>query len=207
MIRGLARLRFAIAAAAIALGATGAVRADDRVMPPVPGWQTDAAQCAWHWRQGGGWGLWAETCQLGGATWQVAWNADQAAFVTRRGALDQGIAVQPLVLPEGAGMAALRAQWIETGALSADADCDWQTIAPQDAPPGRRFHILAPRDRSALAPTAMGEVPAPACGPYGASTHGLRYIMTDSHWPERAVFVDEGQERPLFDPMSITPLP
>jgi hypothetical protein len=35
----------------------------------------------------------------------------------------------------------------------------------------------------------------------------VRYFVTDLRWPDRAIFVEEGQERPLFDPSSITPLP
>lgn len=69
------------------------------------------------------------------------------------------------------------------------------------------FHVLAPIDPAALAPTLAGEVPDPVCGSYGASTHGVWYFITDLRWPDRAVLVEEGQERPLFDPASITLLP
>lgn len=66
--------------------------------------------------------------------------------------------------------------------------------------------IAALSQTLAFAPTATGEVPDPVCGIYGASTHGVRYFITDLRWPDRAIFVDEGQERPLFDPTSITAL-
>ena len=64
--------------------------------------------------------------------------------------------------------------------------------------------MLSPASPQALGPTAQGEVPEPLCGPYGASTHGVRYFIVDLRWPGLAVFVDEGQERPMFDPASIT---
>ena len=75
------------------------------------------------------------------------------------------------------------------------------------APRTIAFHILTPIDQAALSPTVSGDIPEPACGPYGASTHGVRYFVTDLRWPDRAIFVDEGQERPMFDPSSITALP
>jgi len=68
-------------------------------------------------------------------------------------------------------------------------------------------HVLAPIHPVALAPTAAGEVPDPVCGPYCASTPGVRYSLTDLRWPNRAIFVEEGQERPLFYPSGITVLP
>lgn len=52
--------------------------------------------------------------------------------------------------------------------------------------------------------TEQGEVPEPVCGAYGHSTHGVRYFITDLRWPELVIFVDEGQERPLFEPRSIS---
>lgn len=62
----------------------------------------------------------------------------------------------------------------------------------------------APSDPAALAPTPSGDIAEPVCGPYGAPTHGIRYFITDLRWLGRAVFVDEGPERPLSDPASIT---
>jgi hypothetical protein len=35
-------------------------------LPPMPDWQTDAARCAWEWREGGGIGLWTQTCAFNG---------------------------------------------------------------------------------------------------------------------------------------------
>lgn len=173
----------------------------------MPAWQTDAENCLWEWQEGGGFGLWAEACTLNGALWRVLWDADQAAFVTRQEDQVIAIAVQPWTLPDTTGLAALSAALIAAGHLDPEAACDWQPFAPRPAPRTMAFHILAPKDPGALAPTPQGEVPDPLCGPYGASTHGLRYFITDLRWPGSAVFVEEGQERPLFDPASITRLP
>jgi hypothetical protein len=176
-------------------------------LPPPPEWQTDAASCAWHWREGGGIGLWVENCDFNGRIWQVVWDADRAAFVTRNDEADLGIAVQSFAVPESEGIAALSGTLIAAEALAPDAACIWQAIALRPAPRTMAFHTLSPSDPTALAPTPSGEIPEPVCGPYGASTHGVRYFITDLRWPERAIFVEEGQERPLFDPASITVLP
>ena len=191
----------------IAAAMPGAGLANGSSLPPLPDWQTDAASCTWQWHQGGGIGIWAESCDFNGSIWQVVWDEDRAAFVMRNDDADMGIAVQNFALPEGDSIATLKQVLIAAGDLDADADCTWQAIALRPAPGSMTFHMLTPDDPAALAPTATGDVPEPVCGPYGTSTHGIRYFITDLRWPGRAIFVEKGQERPLFDPASITLLP
>ncbi|MBK5926891.1 hypothetical protein [Rhodobaculum claviforme] len=50
-------------------------------------------------------------------------------------------------------------------------------------------------------------VPDPPCGAWGMGTHGVRYALRHDAWPDRVVLVDEGQERPMFDPGSLRRLP
>lgn len=176
-------------------------------LPPIPDWQTDAANCSWKWHEGGGIGLWAETCNLNGTIWRMVWDDRHGAFVTRGGDIDMGISVQAFSLPDGMGMDALSDQLIAAGHLDTEAPCAWTTVPLREAPRTMSFRVLAPKDPTALAANSSGEIPVPICGRYGASTHGLRYFITDLRWPDRMVFVEEGQERPLFDPMSITLLP
>ncbi len=179
----------------------------DTTRPPMPGWHSDLEACVWHWREGGGIGLWAEICVFNGTVWQVRWDDERAAFVTRSGDGVMGVAVQGFTLPPGAGIAALSNTLIAADHLEAEAACAWQAIALRPAPPTMTFYVLTPTDPETLAPSAVGEVPDPVCGAYGVSTHGVRYFITDLRWPDHAIFVDEGQERPLFDPSSITRLP
>jgi hypothetical protein len=35
----------------------------------------------------------------------------------------------------------------------------------------------------------------------------MRYFLTDQRRPDRMIFIEDGPERPLFDPSSITLLP
>ncbi|NHQ75902.1 hypothetical protein HAT86_15740 [Roseovarius gahaiensis] len=182
-------------------------RANNSTLPAEPNWQTDAANCYWNWREGGGIGLWTETCRFNERTWQVVWDEGHAAFVTKKDGTVMGIAVQAFVMPAGANIRAISKTLISAGLLDANAACIWEPIAPRPAPRTMAFHVLRPADQTALSPTASGDIPEPACGPYGASTHGVRYFLTDLRWPDRAIFVDEGQESPLFDPASLTLLP
>ena len=199
-------IRAAIATAMFALTIPVMGLANGSSLPAMPDWQTDANSCAWHWLEGGGIGLWAESCRFNGATWQVAWDQGLAAFVTRKDDSVMGLAVQSFPLASGAGIAALSETLVEAGSLDANAPCIWQAVALRPAPRTMAFHVLTPTDPTALSPTLSGDIPEPACGPYGASTHGVRYFVTDLRWPDRAVFVEEGQERPMFDPASITAL-
>lgn len=174
--------------------------------PAPPDWHTDAERCAWQWRKGGGLGLWTETCDLSTGRWEVAWDDRRSAFVLLRDAQVAGIVVQSWPVPPGAGLEALTAALTAAGHLEPASDCQWKRVPLRPAPRTFDSFALQPSAPGALQPTAQGEVPEPLCGPYGASTHGVRYFITDLRWPHRAIFVDEGQERPMFDPASITVL-
>lgn len=200
-------IRAAITAAIFAVISPALGHANGNSLPAMPEWRTDAKNCSWHWREGDGIGLWAETCRFNGATWEVVWDEELAAFVTKNDEIIMGIAVQAFTLSGGASIAMLSETLVEAGSLDANHVCIWQSIALRPAPRTIAFDVLTPKDKAALSPTASGDIPDPGCGPYGASTHGVRYFMTDLRWPDRAVFVDEGQERPMFDPSSITVLP
>ena len=195
--------RSAWLASLVALAACSAVPEDGSGRPGPPDWQTDAGRCTWHWREGGGLGLWTQTCLLSTGRWQVAWDDRQGAFVLQHEGTDMGIVVQPWPLTPGVGVQGLTEALTRAGHLSAQADCRWRSVPMRPAPRTVAFFVLAPAAPGALGPTAQGEVPEPLCGRYGASTHGVRYFIVDLRWPDRAIFVDEGQERPMFDPTRI----
>ena len=44
------------------------------------------------------------------------------------------------------------------------------------------------------------------CGGYGVGNSGARYFVTFNDFPEKAIFVEIGQDMPLFDENSIKPL-
>jgi hypothetical protein len=172
--------------------------------PPKPQWQTDKQQCSWHWIEGGNLGLWAETCNLSTGQWTVGWSSTENAFVLKRDKDIQRIVIQRWEISPEKGIHSLSRELIKRGYLGPDAPCVWKRVAMRAAPRTMAFFVFAPAASDALSPTTSGEVPDPLCGPYGASTHGVRYFITDTRWPGQALFVEEGQERPMFDPVSIT---
>jgi hypothetical protein len=176
--------------------------AEETVRPPVPDWQTDAA-CTWEWREGGGFGLWTESCPLSTGLWEIVWDEEAGAFMQVVEGEAFGILVQPFAVPD---RGALRLRLLDAGGLGDDAPCAFEPVAIRPGPKTMTTYVLMPTVENAFAPTPEGDVPDPLCGPYGASTHGVRYIVEDLRWPGVAVFVEEGQERPMFSPLSLTRL-
>lgn len=195
----------ALFAAALALAAMATAPALAR--PPMPDWQTDAAACSWHWHERGGLGLWAERCALRSGLWQIEWREGAGGFVETLDGNVMRLVVRPFTLPPGGGIGGLPAVLVQAGFLAPDAPCHMTGAAIRPAPRTTMFHVLATLDANALAPAATGDVPDPVCGPLGVSTHGLRYFVTDLRWPGLAIFIDTGQERPIFEPASLTVLP
>ncbi|MFU8765328.1 MAG: hypothetical protein ACNA7T_12435 [Haliea sp.] len=185
---------------------TGMVSASDNLdgIPPMPQWQTDALHCDWAWQESGGIGFWAESCQLPSGLWKIQWDSSRSAFIQTVDEKDLGVVVQPWQVPPGLGIDALRDALVAHALLDPSAACDWKAIPLRGAPRTMSFYTLASISEQAQAMTEQGEVPEPVCGAYGHSTHGVRYFITDLRWPELVIFVDEGQERPLFEPRSIS---
>ncbi|SIT68871.1 hypothetical protein SAMN05216526_0953 [Ectothiorhodosinus mongolicus] len=174
--------------------------------PPEPDWQTDAAACHWVWQENDLLGLWSEVCELNTGRWELEWDETQQAFLMLHDGVAQDIVVQVFFLHEPLGLAGLPTRLVAAGYLNNATDCALTPIALRPAPRTMMFYQFMPCDPQAFAPTEDGQVPEPQCGPYGASTHGVRYFITDLRWPDRAIYVDEGQERFLFDARTITPI-
>lgn len=191
-------------AGVLAWGAAVHFGAPEFQRPPIPVWQTDAQRCTWEWRRGGDMGLWAETCQFATGSWQVIWDADLRAFVLRHDGVNRGVLVQSWPIGAKDGIQGLTSVFRDAGHLKGNVDCVWRRAPELVARRSGEFFVLSPAAADAMRPSPAGEVPDPQCGPYGASSHGVRYFYIDPRWPDRVIFVDEGQERPLFDPASIT---
>ena len=194
-------------AATLTLAVGLVAHASNMSRPPVPQWQTDPARCTWQWKEGGGLGLWTETCTFPTGRWEVVWSEQAAAFILQVDGQAQQVVVQSWPYSKDGGPEKLHDVLVHAGQLSKTASCKFVPAAIRPAARTMAFFTLSPTDPNAMKPTSTGEVPDPQCGSYGASTHGVRYFMTDLRWPDRAIFVDEGQERPLFDPRSLTVLP
>ena len=152
--------------------------------------------------EGGGLGLWAEACQLSTGQWSVSWDEARRAFVIEHGGQTQAVLVQAWKISPSSGINSLRETLVHAGHLNPDNDCQFASAPLHRSRHTTQVFVLQSLAPDALAPTPQGEVPEERCGPYGQSTHGVRYFIVDQRWPGRAIFVNEGQERPMFDPES-----
>lgn len=73
------------------------------------------------------------------------------------------------------------------------------------AAPGRHHHDIRPQGRrlARLLATPADQVPDPPCGDYGASTHGVRFFITDDRHPTWVLYVNLGQDGAQIDPATI----
>jgi hypothetical protein len=185
-----------------ALAAAGCAGRPGAAAVPPPAADLVAPGCRWERVTGGGLGFWAQACDLATGRWRVAWDPGRGGFELQVDGRAQALVVQPWPIPAGGGPAAIVAALAAAGHLPADARCVPVPVTPRPLPAGVVALALVPAT-PVPAVTASGEVPAPSCGDYGASTHGIRYFLVDALRPQRAVFVDEGQDQPLFAPASI----
>lgn len=178
----------------------------DATRPSPPDWQTDPA-CEWVISEGGGIAFWSERCTLSTGLWEITWSMDDGAFVQTVDGASFGIVVRPFPVPEKGSWDSIRQDLVASGDLDEDAPCAFEPAAIRPDFRSISFVVLTATTPDALSPTGTGDVPEPLCGPYGTSTHGVRYFLTDLRLPGLAVFIDEGQERPMFDPTSVTAVP
>ena len=191
------------AVAVLALGA-GCALSDGADRPP-PDDRVVAAGCRWERVEGGGLAFRAQACDLATGRWRVAWNPQRQAFELTVDGQTHTLVVQPWPLGATGAQGDLAGVVVAlkaAGHLPADSDCRFVPAAVRPLPRTAATFVLAP-PRPVPPVTASGEVPEPPCGAYGASTHGVRYFLTDLRWPDVAVFVDEGQDQAMFDARSI----
>ena len=181
----------ALALAALLAGCAG---------PPDAG--LVAAGCRWERVAGGGLEVRAQACDLATGRWRVVWEPQRQGFELRVDEQVRELVVQPWSLPPGGGPGSIVALLKAAGHLPAASDCQLVPATRRPLPRLATTFILAPAE-PVPAVTPSGDIPEPPCGPYGASTHGVRYFVVDLRRPDRLIFVDEGQDQPMFDPSSI----
>lgn len=190
---------------ATALFATVTAFATQRPPQPMPTSQTAAHGCRWVWRQGDDIGLWSQACDLKSGRWRVEWRHKSRSFELLRNGRRVETVVRLWPIDEDQGLVEL-ARRLKTAGLVPDDEKNCQFV-PQAVRPDVRTRaqfVIKPLAMDVPAVTESGEVPEPPCGELGASTHGIRYFVTDLRFPGRVVYVNEGQDGLLFDPSSIT---
>lgn len=196
-----AALTCALAIAGVLVGCAGSPTSVGGATQPadVP---LVAADCRWERVSGGGLNLWAQACDLPSGRWRVVWSAARQAFELQVDGRLQALVVQAWPLARGHGPESVAAALKTAGQLPVQSDCRLVPARVRPLPAGVASYVLVP-PVSVPAITARGEIPEPPCGPYGASTHGVRYFVFDAQRPHHIVFVDQGQDQPLFDVHSL----
>ena len=166
-----------------------------------PIWQTHTSLCEWHWLDSELVGFWAEECQFSSGHWYLEWDANHNAFRQKRDDLDMGVVLKVWT---GADLAVIGDNLVNQTTNVTGADCVWRHVERKGLRPTTSLFVWAPSSTEELSYSIDIEVPEDQCGPYGFSATGVRYFMMDSRWTDTFIFVNEGQERPLFDPSSIT---
>jgi hypothetical protein len=174
--------------------------------PPEPENSTDAARCQWHWKQGGGIGIWAERCAFDTGVWELEFRENLPGFVLTVDGGDEQTVLQRFTRPAGAGPSAILPELRRRGYIPDDDECVFEPAAIRPAVRTIAFFEIKPtgKRKAAFDATPADEVPDPPCGEYGWSTHGVRYFMTDTRHPNAVVYVNIGQDGMMFDDATVT---
>jgi len=185
-----------------AVAAPGSLQAQ----PPMPEGSSVPGACRWEWKSGAGLGVWAERCDLETGVWEPLFDATLPGFVLAIDGVPQEAVLQVFGKPADDGIDAILPELRRRGYIPDDDECVFEPAAIRPAPRTVAFYEIRPTGarQEAFEATPDDEVPEPPCGAYGWSTHGVRYFMTDTRFPERAVYVDTGQDGTMFDARTIT---
>lgn len=183
----------------------GAAQAD-APPPPKPSQEllADPVSCAWEWRSFGGVGVWAQRCALSTGLWALRAESTLPGFSLTVNDADAVTVLQVFSWDPKQGMAGLTTALRRSGAAPRDGECVLEPMAGRPEAGAIAFLELRPIGArlKAFEATPRGEVPAPPCGEYGWSTHGVRYFFTDKRRPGRALYVNTGQDGMMFDASS-----
>jgi hypothetical protein len=174
--------------------------------PPMPAPSTVPGKCQWEWKTGGGLGVWAERCVLETGVWEPKFREDLPGFVLTIDEPGETI-LQRFAKPADADIAAILPELRKRGYIPDDDECIFAPAAGiGPAVRTKAFFEIVPtgKRKAAFDATPGDEVPAPPRGDYGASTHGVRYFMTELGHPESVVYINIGQDGMMFDPDTVT---
>jgi hypothetical protein len=174
--------------------------------PPKPMGSTDAERCGWEWKAGGGIGVWAERCDLDTGLWQLRYDEALPGFALTVDGGDVAVVLQTFAKPAEAPVSAILPDLRRRGYIPDDEECVFAPAAIRPAARTIAFFDIQPTGarKAAFEATPVDEVPEPPCGDYGWSTHGIRYFMTDTRFPDRVIYVDIGEDGMMFDPETVT---
>jgi hypothetical protein len=147
----------------------------------------------------------AQDCRYGTGHWRVLADAGLPGFALWRDNERIATVIHVLRTPAAAPLSSVLPALAARGLIPPD-EC---VFAPADLriqpAAGRRHDEIRPQGQrlARLLATPADQVPDPPCGDYGASTHGVRYFITDARHPGWVLYVNLGQDGTQIEPSSI----
>ncbi len=174
--------------------------------PPQPTHSTDPDECKWEWKEGGGIGVWTERCQFDTGVWEPKFNSGLPGFILTVDGESQGTILQVFAKPADRDIPAILPELRKRGYIPDDDECVFATDPDHPAAGPLAFFTIMPTGsrKEAYEATPEDEVPDNPCGEYGWGPEGIRYFMTDTRHPDRAVYLNIGQDGTMFDPATVT---
>ena len=173
---------------------------------PEPFYSTDKANCAWSWKAGQGTGLWTEDCRFENGRWTVTYDPANDWFALRVDEGDPYPVVRPFRLAPGQDLESLLSDLKAKGLVLDDAECVFMPSPDYGGPAGWSLWQVMPvgkRKQSFDAQNAV-EVPEPPCGELGYAVDSIGFFAVRADHPDRAVYINLGQDGTMIDPYSIT---
>lgn len=190
------------AALGLALLAMPALAADPPAdAPSMPAHSTSPGHCAWVWREGGGVGLWTESCTFDDRHYAVSHDAAAGRFVLTVNGENPRTVLQQFREP--GGPSALVATLKKQGLIRDDAECRMAPLAgrPSPAPQGWTAWQVMPTGKlkEAFDKEVQEQIPLPPCGQLGFTVDTVSFFMVKDDVPGRVFYVDLGQDGTMID--------
>jgi len=147
----------------------------------------------------------AQDCRYGTGHWRVRADDALPGFALWRDDERVATVIHVLRKPAAAPLSSVLPSLAALGLIPPD-DCVFASADLRiPAAPGRQHHDIRPQARrlAQLLATPADQVPDPPCGDYGASTHGVRYFITDDRHPTWVLYVNLGQDGTQIDPSTV----
>ena len=174
--------------------------------PPQPFFQTDADNCKWSWKTGTGIGLWAEDCKFEGGSYLMTYDQGKDSFVVGAEGSDAYEVVRQFHKKADEGPDALLPGFKAKGLIPNDDECKFEKSDVAKGFGDWTIYEIKPSGKRKADYEAVpsGELPDPPCGDLGLAVDYLGYFMISAAHPDRVIYLDLGQDTPMFDPTSIT---
>jgi hypothetical protein len=173
---------------------------------PQPFYVSSVANCKSVWKTGKGIGLWAEDCNFGDEHWAVNYTEADDDFVLGNGNTADDVAViRQFHKQAGDGPDALLPELRAKKFIPDDDECKFEVSKDETKIPHMTIYDIMPtgKRKAEFDKAPQDEIPDPPCGDLGLAVDFQAYFMIDDRMPDRVLYLNEGQDVPMFDPYSI----